>query len=314
VGDVGLGLGISSSRAGIIAAGLVAFAPSLSHAENPCALRQLAHLPVTFNEQTGLPSVTIKIGGQDVSMVLSTESIASALRPDAVERLDGKPEWKEELGIQLQMGGKDIMRYATLNGISLGRALLSDFTFVLVPRDITLHEDGQLGMDILANFDLEIDLMHNTLNLFEHYNCAPSPVYWSNSYGQADMLPNGLHYITFTAQVNGIDTRTTLATEFPLSSMPRRMAAEQFGIRKEDDRSASCSGDRQQSDRFVSLTIDGLSINNPEINTNCDYPSYIRAKTIEPVLAIGRNHLKKLRLYVAWQQRKIYFTATTATK
>jgi hypothetical protein len=144
--------------------------------------------------------------------------------------------------------------------------------------------------------------------LFMHYDCKTrSPVYWTDGFGDADLVQNQFNYIVFDTALNGSDVRTILGTAYRLTAMPRAIAGGKFGIRPAVAQSA-CGADASHGDKFAQLDIGGLSIRNPEINSDCNHPLCPTSETEAPQLGIGINHLKKLRIFVAWNQHKIYFS------
>lgn len=285
------------------------FVSQPARADDACALNEAGEIPVAFDAKGGKPLVTLTAGDQSVTLLLDTEGPFSTIRPEVVARLQGMTRSTMGLDRSMQIGGKPVGSYAVLKNIMIGRATLTRADFAIVPDGVKLDYDGTLGMDILSEFDVEFDLLNAKMKIFLHVNCDKSPVYWTDAYGDIDLLDNPLHYVVFRTALDGKDTPTILGTAYRLTAMPRNVAGERFNIRPKSP--AACSKDNQTGDKFAQLDIGGLTIRNPEINSDCDHPLCPTTETVVPQLGIGVNHLKKLRIFVAWKQKKIYFSPAT---
>jgi hypothetical protein len=282
-----------------------------ARADDSCSLKQVGEIPIKFDPQTGRPLVTITAGGQPLTLVIDTEAPFSTITAEAAARLNGKMHPTDKLNFGMRAGGKDIISYANIKNIEIGRIQMTSSDFPVLPvGPPARNDDGDLGLDILQNFDVEFDFLNGSMKLFAHYDCSKPPIYWSDSYGDMDLISNPFHYIIFHAALDGKEVPTILGTAYRLTAMPRKIASDRFNIRPNASEGA-CSKDAQSGDKFALLEIGGLSIRNPEINSDCNHPLCPTAETTAPELGIGVNHLKKLRVFLAWKQRKIYFTPAT---
>jgi len=279
-------------------------------ADDSCGLKQVGEIPITFDAKTGRPLITVTAGDQSMLLLLDTEAPISMITPEAATRLHGTSHTMRNVSFGLKSGGKEVKNYATVKNVTIGRATMKSADFAIAPDGVEPDHDGHIGMDILSEFDVEFDFLNATMKIFLHVDCNKSPVYWSDAYGDIDLMDNPFHYVVFKTALDGKDTPTILGTAYRLTAMPRKIAGERFNIRPNAPEGA-CAKDLQNGDKFGLLDIGGLSIRNPEINSDCDHPLCPTAETVVPQLGIGINYLRKLRIFLAWKQRKIYFTPAT---
>jgi hypothetical protein len=285
-----------------------------AYAEDACGLSLMAQLPVRFDSKTGEPLITLTAGTQTLTLVINTEAPFSALSREAVAKVDGEIESMDQLNIGLASGGKQLKSFAKVKNIIVGQLRLSKFDFPMLPASAPpRNNDGFIGVDFLSNYDVEFDFLNSRMNLFVHYDCnGRPPVYWTDAYGESDLVQNRFNYIIFPTALNGSEVPTILGTAYRLTSMPRDIASRRFGVRPSETGSV-CTTDTPHGDKFVQLDVGGLSIHNPEINSDCGNPLCPTSETDAPQLGIGGNHLKKLRIFVAWKQHKIYFSPSVAS-
>jgi hypothetical protein len=296
----------------VIVAVALAFASGVALAEDACTLKQVGHVPVTFDAKTGEPLVTITAGNQSLTLVVDTEAPFSAITPEAAQRLNAKLKSMKDVELGLKIGNKEVTSHAIVKSLAIDRAQITDTDFpVIPPASSPRTNDGDLGMDLLRNFDIEFDFLNGYMNFFAHFDCDRSPVYWTDNYGDIDLVTNPLNYIVFRTVLNGSEVPTILGTAYRLTAMPRKIASDRFNIRPNVP-AVACARDAQSGDKFAMLEVGGLSIRNPEINSDCNNPLCPTAETLVPQLGIGINHLKKLRIFLAWKKGKIYFTPGTA--
>jgi len=295
--------------AAVCSAVLMVFSQA-AHADDACALKETGEIPITFDAKTGRPLVAVTSGDQTMTLLLDTEAPISLISPEAAERLHAKSHSTRDLSFGLKSGGKEVATYGTIKNVTLGRATLKSADFAVAPAGVQLENDGHIGMDILSEFDIEFDFLNSKMKIFLHVDCDKSPVYWTDAYGDIPLVDNPFHYVVFNTDLDGKDTPTILGTAYRLTAMPRKIAGERFKIRP-DSPEGACAKDAQKGDRFSQLNVGGLSIRNPEINSDCNHPLCPTAETVVPQLGIGINHMKKLRIFLAWKQRKIYFSPAT---
>jgi len=266
------------------------FFSQAARADNACALKEAGEIPVTFDAKTGAPLVTVTAGDQSITLLLDSEAPISMITPEAAERLHGRNHSTRDLSLRMKSGGQRVENYTTVKNVTVRRATLTSADLA-GPQGVIQDRDGHIGMDILSEFDLESDLLNAKMKIFLHVGCDKSPVYRTDSYGKIDLLDNPFNYVLFETALDGKHTARILGTAYRLTAMPRKIAGERFNIRP-DAPEGACAKEVQKGDRFGQLDIGGLSIRNPEINSDCDHPLCPTADTIAPELELGSITLR----------------------
>ena len=268
--------------------------PHLAKGEERCSLRLLATLPVTYDLVTDQPIVTISGNGRLLTFAVSTTAGFSVISPALVIEF-GLTKRRQAMEAEVRMGHVNLTSAAHIpmlhiGGISLGNA---DFFVGPTANGFLMRHDGVIGQDILHLFDVEYDLGHNTIKLFASDHCPGKVVYWRDGYGQARIVQNSLHLILFNAVVNGKTLLTQLDTSLAASSIPRDVARRELGL--------GAPGAIP-----VSLELGNVVLKHPDIRVDGEHP-FNDNLDFDPGFALGLNHLRKFRVFVAWRDGLVYF-------
>lgn len=171
--------------AGAVAAfGLVA--PASASAD--CKLLQLAefkldpasYAPIVEGSINGHPEKALIDSGASFSMISYAE--AKKLGLPAVEAAGSRA-----YGI----GGSRQMYWAHIDHLSIGDLSKASLDLAVVgDRHDTSDVGIVIGDDVLSKADIEFDLAHNAIRLFEPKGCAAAQlVYWGAAYSQVALLP-----------------------------------------------------------------------------------------------------------------------------
>jgi predicted aspartyl protease len=143
------------------------------------APRRLGAVPLIF--AANVPLVPVRINGRPALLTLDTGAERTVLTPAAAARL-GIPQKfsfaRPMHGIAGAVGGGEI----ALNSFTAGAVALRRVGIVVGP--ITLREvagrmpDGLLGVDTLADFDLDLDLPNSRLTFYSRQNCLAATPDW----------------------------------------------------------------------------------------------------------------------------------------
>jgi hypothetical protein len=177
---------------------------------------------------------------------------------------------------------------------------------------------GTIAPNILSQFDVEIDFAGGKLNLFRHSSCRNS-AYWSDgdvASVKIDVTREG--HIVLPVELDGHRLIAGLDTGMSYTSLDLNIARQEFKVdtnANDVERLGSLTGTfdglvyRRQ---FKTLTTGNgqITVNNPSLILIPDVTSVKRARSghRRPDVILGLSVLKHLRLYIAYNDKTIFFT------
>lgn len=187
-----------------------------------CSLRQRAEVPLRIRD--GFPFVPATIGGMPVTLLLDTGAQGMLLTPNAVARLrlPAAPGPGTRL---LGTGGSRVAPNVILRGLAVGGAPVPDsiVPVAVLPGVPQLDPPlaGLLGAPLLAAYDIDLDVPHGRMALYEAKDCGavPPPMPPPLNVLQLELTPEGEALVP--VEINGqgflalLDTgsRATILTE-----------------------------------------------------------------------------------------------------
>ena len=271
-----------------------------------CKLGRYVSLPITIDDAGGV-TVPIKVEDQEQNMLIDTGGVFSMLADAAAARLKLRPQalW----GISLKMfGGKTLDHYVVTHSMEIAGAKVRDREFVLLPSDfLPPGVDGILGPDILQVFDVDFDFAAGKVALFSQDHCEGKVVYWTHDvFAQIPFKMDEGRHIKIDLQLDGQEVPAILDTGSSRSLMSLDTAVDLFKI---DPAALNKNNGRYP---FKMLTLQGVSVNNPDIILVPDDKSKIMGGYQQPKLILSMGILRQLHLYIAYKEHNIYVTAATA--
>jgi hypothetical protein len=302
-------------------------------AETPqCSLTRVTELQVDISH--GELLVQVQVDGHDARMVFDTASPFSGISARLANTLK-LPFLTTGEGI-VDASNRQLRHAVKIQQLRLGNiAIDASGAHLLVWDEGNADDlaDGNLGADILINYDIEFDLKHGKIYLYKPDHCRGQVVYWTQDYMSVPFNLDASQHIVFDTILDGHSLRTTLDTGLTISTLSTQIARKVFDL---DPAAEGATPDGQMSTnsgasipyykhRFGKLSIAGIDFQNTEIvlvpnkvgqlerarrNAVLDYvPSQINQDT---PLVIGLRHLAKLRAFVAYRERNLYISAADA--
>ena len=276
----------------------------------------------------------ITIQGKPYPFALNLESFVSMMGSDAAAKFTNARMPVHNLSL----GDTRMTRAAVLPEIQLGGLTGHDEAFMLIPDNWLSGHDhgviGEVGLDKLQGYDVELDLAHDKLNLFQKDHCKGQVIYWT---GTAAIVPFEMQLdgqIMIPTELDGVPIKVNLDTTRLTSQMTFATAHRLLGVRHADLELISGADDHHPDKyryHFKTLAVGGLTINNPEIvisdygaaETICDghlhsdvYGPYHSARTYRcsgtADMQIGLKQLRQLRLFIAFSEKTLYITPADA--
>lgn len=284
-----------------------------------CRLKQFASLDVLENKAGAIVPATIQ-GRSGAYLQLELNDIVSAVS-DGVVRQYGLQRDAVRKGVSIGIEGQQIRDMTKLD-IGLGSATVKAYAAVVPdyptgdPRVV-----GHLAMDALSRYDVELDLAHGKLNLFSHDHCKGEVVYWTTTAPVAEVpmdVRGDLEFV-IPVQLDGKPLNAELSAE-PGAALNGKVASDEFGLE-------NAPGPHT----FKAISMAGLSIANPTLeiypddSRGCNGGAQVRPGEVftprdlqmercygHPDLTLGLPQLKRLRIFMAFQERTLYVTAASA--
>ena len=292
-----------------------------------CQLKELASLDLAPVDNAVI--VTASFDGQDAPLLVDTGGNFSSLTWKASQdmglRYDNIPR-----NMFFMMNGSDIKYVAFVKNLALGKLTASHFPFTVLPAEWTMKDaSGTLDPDILANYDIEFDFAKNKMNIISPDHCEGQVVYWTKTaYVALPLRLNEARQIFLIANVDGTDMEAMIDTGSSHTYLRADMAEAILGhtLTKADLVHVGKGADEGLDTYrvpFKTLTIGGIAVQNPDIVVLTDKLADLQSPEEmhndfrvpgmqAPALLIGMSLLRKLHLYIAYKEEKLYVTGAGA--
>lgn len=294
-------------------------------------------------------AVDAKFNGMARPMIVQTGTLISSLRAGALAGL-GLHSIANSSIVTVKDHRQVSESFTQVDDFSLGAIRVPRMQFE-VPPD-TMDDQpfaGVLGGDLLSVYDMEINTADHRINFFAKDHCPGHVLYWNSSavavlpfrtqLATANQTRTGFNLyfergaaVYVTVKLDGQDVTASIATGDQYSSMSASMAKFLFGVTADSPGSKLQPSDdpdpRHASfiHTFPTLTFDTVTVTNahvlvypdPDDVTNADI--FRRTDTrlrlggnyFEQHMSIGMDILRRLRLFFAFGEKKLYITPATA--
>ncbi len=313
--------------AGWLVATLALLAPSQAWAA--CQLTRYSTVELAYGP-TGAVLVPVQVGGMDVWMALTMSTGMPMVSPAAVRQL-GLKTWRVEQD-NLKADGLRIEEQTSFKSLRIGTADFADWTLYVHPgaeRPLPMFQGRPMIGNISARFmnvvDLELDLANHRMNLFKQSTCGKEAVYWSKEFTAVKLYSDPSGLLLFPMELDGKKVETSLNTVGPRSRLSEVVARSHFRFDRnspEVTMDGAAIGAPNLGYRRMALTAKGISLPDVPIHLYDDsrrqcLPATGRTQSgaigfgncfgVVP-FEMGGDLLRQLRIYIASQERKIYFT------
>jgi hypothetical protein len=324
-------------RGGLIgSAGVALFClTGIAHAEpSDCKLVQLASFDVS-EPAPGTVAIHVTIDGLDQLFAVSTRSVVSLVSRSTVEKFHLSTRVVQS---SVALHSQQPTQLATIPTLVLGGLKGTDLKFFVAPDGVLPRGGvaGVIGLDKLSAYDVELDLAHKKINLFDPNHCKGQVVYWTST---AVTIPFeaphvGEFWIPLT--LDGKIMRAQFDTVQASSRMTFATAHRMFDLTRASNgmtlwEPPVTDDDVPQNDiyryPFQAISSGGLVINNPAIliddfgdqENACNgrfRSDLATAGTVQCFgggnLQVGLTVLRSLRLFIAFSEHTLYLTGADA--
>lgn len=231
-------------------------------------------------------------------------------------------------GIDITSGTNRIQRY-TDTDITLGQLAYPQAHFLIDPQSETSSRYsrpevlGVLGIDLLWKMDLELDLAHRKLNLYEHSHCGNQIFSKTSNYMVVPLQRDAFGNMFFPMELDGRKLEALLTTGSPRTTLSTDVTKRVYGFDKDSVGIESVTdkdGHTTSQYRAMKLTASGLTLTDERVrltdppSDNCHLArkgsaiGYTGCLYRYP-LRLGSDILTRLHVYLATQDNFMYYTA-----
>jgi tetratricopeptide (TPR) repeat protein/predicted aspartyl protease len=292
---------------------LAALALPSSAFASECKLGVMADLPVTMQGMRA--SVPVTIDGKETRLWLDSGAFFS-LMPRAKAMELGLKIGPAPFGLSLVgIGGSSSPDLATVRKFGIADKALTNVQFLVGGNDVG---NGLIGRNLLAIEDTEFNLAGGSVKLIRPHDCGNAAIaYWApgKPYFTAtlEVGPNsGNHLFQVIVRINGAPVTAAYDSGSPSTLLSRR-AAQKAGIDLNGPAVTPVRGIGGLGKRVRpgwTVPVESVAIGDETVlKTRLDViDSPTLAGDDGPDMLIGADYMLAHHIYVARNQRRIYFT------
>ncbi|HYS45725.1 MAG TPA: retropepsin-like aspartic protease [Rhizomicrobium sp.] len=277
-----------------------------------------ALIPVSIN---GIPKLFLFDTGGGVSQI--SGAVAEEL----------KLSTRDSAGTMLDLYGHASRKFAIVDKFAVGHQGGENIRLAIHPNPDFGRGTQYVGLfspDLMGRYDVEIDFGTYKMNYFSSDHCPGRVVYWHPA--ALAVTPMTFHktHIKLPVKIDGKEVTAEIDTGAPGTTMRADAAKRLFDIVPESPGNVplNAQGMAAAFGRvFSTLDFEGVAVQNPHIviipqligskDPNNSARTDSRARRVDdvedqPDVLIGMDILKKLRLYIAFDENKLYISEASA--
>ena len=298
---------VTMSPRALLFCALAFFVVAQDAAAQDCRPRRRAELTVML--AGNVPLATVGINGGPATFLIDTGAERTILTAAAAKRLRVEPHFeypRQMRSLQGALSSGD----ARLRTVELGGMTLDDFRIlvasVTLPTLAGKTLDGLLGADFLTGFEVDLDLPHNRLTLYDKAPCAMTAPPWSQSFSRIAVNRSLHDRLFFPVSLDGHRLAALIDTGAQLSALDAESAAK-LGLRAADltrDPVATLRGVASEvvnsrAHRFSRLDVGGETVRDPIIVVT-------RLGLQDADLVLGADFLRTRRIWLSYGSHQIF--------
>jgi predicted aspartyl protease len=186
-----------------------------------CALVKVAQLPLEESDKVFL--VPLTLNGHTLKMLLDTGAQKTMLDAGAVRRL-GIPQDGRTFSIMVGIGGGSPVADANVQGLLLGGVPVGIDRMPVSTFDGASGASGVLGLDILRDYDLDIDGPNRTLTLYRVRRCERADPPWNQAGVPVEGVGTRIGWMEIPIEIDGVMGTGAVDTGASYTTIMPRMA------------------------------------------------------------------------------------------
>jgi hypothetical protein len=308
----------------LTAALLTAVFPVAALAQEKCSQLQIVNTIQMTRGPGGRDLVPVSLNGTAKQFVFDTGDL-TMIGPSTVADL--KLDTHDSKIRTFSATGKMSNRYAVVHDFIAGHMHGADVAMQVAPEGE--QQQGNFGMDHWNSLDIDVDFGTDKLNMFSRDHCAGRVQYWTAP--ALAVLPVDLkrdQNIWVTVQLDGHDEQAIISSGESRSTIRLKEAQRVFNLNYGSDdtpQTGTLGGDdslKTYKHTFNTITFGDIAVANPEVLIAPD--AFQRATDTVPLggsrvktekdllnipdIVIGMDVLRKLHIYMAFGEAKLYVT------
>jgi len=318
---------------GLMAAICCSAAATAADSQN-CTLRLDASVDVARTDD-GQILVPVNVNDHSLQLMLNTATVAPNLLFQPVADTLGLES--HNVRTRYMLGSNhETSRVFQADRLQIGSFRITGAEFIVLPATLSRQTNqfaGQIGPELLRNFDLELDPARNKLSLYSQDHCSGAVVSWTKEWTDVPMRVDkwGIPHVWVTIDGKAVDAE--IGTALAKTRMTIDAARGIFGLRPEspgmvasEPPSPSVSNTpNKYRYPFGQLVFGGVAINKPDIvivrsisGLRSAYYSAAQQPELEEDrkqyadVIIGIDILSKLHFYMAYREQHFYASAANA--
>jgi predicted aspartyl protease len=274
------------------------------------------------------PVIDGTANGQPIGVMLDTGSTRSLILHSAAQRLD-LPRRQARGYRMFGVGGESPVEIARVESFAIGQTVRKGWQLMVAgAQELAPGVDVILGDDFFHSVDVEFDLAHSAVRLFQAKDCdGVSLAYWTTEV-TGEVTIEAVHdsqpQILLPVKVNGRPVQALLDSGAPYSMLTKRDAAA-AGLTPDSPGVVPVGRSRGLGTKSVDTwigPIDTFTIGNENIrDTAILFGDLFKDATYTPTgsylprqvaglqqMLLGVDFLRAHRVLIAHSQRKLYFS------
>jgi len=269
---------------------------------------------------SGSIRIPVTVGGQDREMIIDTGAFWSGIVQSAVPHVQAARSGVLGIGAN----GGVVNEKISVPEFRIGNLVFRDADFLVLQEGFsnTSKVAGNIGGNILKNYDIEIDQAARRVNFFSQDHCSGHVVHWA--FTDLVKIPIDLGKdgrLTIPMVLDGKKLHALIDTGASASQLRADLANDLFNLTpdgpgmEKSGFSTAIDGRRMQQyeHRFGTLTMDGITFKNPNIMiTPINLPAGVEKlmKDGMPEFVLGMHQMRNLHLYIAYDEEMLYVSTT----
>jgi predicted aspartyl protease len=266
--------------------------------------------------------VPVTINGTEAPFLVDTGGVTTSVSRQLAKQLD----LPTQRGSTAFYGVTGIVSYdfASVNSFSIGRLHGTYEEFPIFPG---LRQGGVLSLNFMQGYDIDFDFVANVMNFFSQDHCPGAVAYWTGTTGIVPITMRNNH-MTVPVTLDGHEFTAIIDTGAPTSTLRMDIAQSDYALTMgsaDTPEQGVLNGDRTLKTYhhvFSSLAIGDIVVSNADMsiipdamdrNAANEIAQSRRPKALSrihtPEILIGMDVLRKLHVYVAFGEQKLYVSA-----
>lgn len=292
--------------------------PAVAQEPPKCHLQQIAEIPVTFRNNK--PLVQVTINGRKALMLADSGAARSLLFKAGAESVGLHP-----VGTDVTFAGVGGVRGAyevTIPRFGLGDTTVNNLRLFVLDGGLGGDVIGVFGADLLGQTDVEFDVAHGAIRLFDEKDCARTNLaYWSKEPAVAELDSSGAEF-HLPLSLNGTTVHALLDSGAQVSVVTSEAAARVGGHSEILGETGPMRGVGARKVDAEAVVFDTLKIGDEEIRKakllvgdyfratrEVSLDSHIkRSSSDETEMLLGADFVRSHRIFISIKQKRMYFT------